>query len=103
MIPPCAKTATRWSGWAAGDPLDGAAGAGGEVVGRLGVGDDVPALLGDHPHRDRVAVGHLLAEQPALPVAEEDLVEVGVDDRGRCRGRRRAPAPSRAVRRSFET
>ena len=62
------------------DALDGAASASGELVGRLGVGDHVPALLVDHPDGDRVGLGDLLAEQAALPVAQAHLVQVGVDD-----------------------
>ena len=52
-----------------------------EVVVGLGTGDDVPALLGEHPHRDRVELRHLLAEDAALPLPEADLAQAGLDHR----------------------
>ena len=50
-------------------------------VGRLGAGDDVPALLGDHPHGGGMALGDALAVELALPLAEVDLAQVALDDR----------------------
>ena len=87
-MPPWAKAATRWSGCAAAIRVMARRDPGGEDVGRLGVRDDVPALLGDHAHGDRVALGDALAEHAPLPVAQEDLVEVRVDDHRQLEGAR---------------
>ena len=103
IMPPWANAATRWSGWAAAMRPTARRDPRGEGVGRLGVRDHVPALLGDHAHGDRVALGHLLAEHAALPVAEEHLVEVGVDDHRQLEGASPARAAVSVVRRSFET
>ena len=53
----------------------------GSTLGDSAPGIDVPALLGEHLEGDRVALGHVLAVQLALPLAEVDLAQVGLDDR----------------------
>ena len=50
-----------------------------ERLGRLGAGDDVPALLRDHAQRDGVALGDALTVQLALPLPEVDLAQIGLD------------------------
>ena len=51
------------------------------ALGRLGAGDGVPALLAEHLQGDRMALGHVLAVELALPLAEVDLAQVALDDR----------------------
>ena len=81
----------------AADPLP-------ERVGRLGAGDDVPALLGDHLHGDRMALGDALAVQLALPVTEVDLAQVTLDDRlqAEAGGQRRRGLHGAAQRRDVD-
>ena len=43
--------------------------------------DDVPPLLIERHLREGVVVGHLLAERSPLPLTEEHLAEIGVDNR----------------------
>jgi hypothetical protein len=52
-----------------------------ERLERLGAGYEVPALLADHPDCIRLPVRQLLAEDPALPLAEVELAEVRLDGR----------------------
>ena len=80
-------------GMVGSDPLDPAANAVLELVGRFAAGDHVPALLDVHQLCDRVVVGDPPAELAALPLTEEHLAQVGDDDRfdaqpGDQRGRR---------------
>ena len=69
-------------GMRSGDPFDATLHPVAELMGGLAAGNHVPALLDVHELSDRVAVGDPLAELAALPVAEEHLAEVGLDDRG---------------------
>ena len=52
-----------------------------ERLHRLGARDHLPALLLDRLQRDRVALGEPHAELAAVPVAEEDLDQLGDHDR----------------------
>ena len=81
MMPPWLKTATQLPGVGGDDAVEGAADAGADRLGRLGAGDGVPALLAEHLQGDRVALGHVLAVELALPLAEVDLAQVALDDR----------------------
>ena len=59
------------------DPLDRSPHPLGEVICRLGARHHVPALLGEHLHRQRVLVGHPLPEgAAALPLPQEHLTQV---------------------------
>ncbi len=64
----------------------------------LGTGDDVPALLIDHQGHDGVALCHLLAVEPAVPLADVHLGQCRLDPRrqpetsGQRRGRLGGPA-----------
>ena len=78
-----------------GDPLDRPADARGELRTCLSAGHHVPALLGQHLHRHRIGVGHLLAEQAALPLAHEHLAQIGFDQRGEAGPPDRTAPPSR--------
>ena len=64
-----------------GDPLDTATDAGLEVSGWFAARNDVPPFLLIDRHRDRILVGDLLPQDPALPLTEEHLAKVGLDDR----------------------
>ena len=70
------------AGVGGGDALDGASQATPEDLAGLGAGDHVPALLGHHLREDGVIVGRLHAQNAALPLTEEHLAQVGLDDRG---------------------
>ena len=52
-----------------------------ELVSGFSAEDHVPALLDLHELGDRIAVGDPLAELAALPFPEEQLTQVGDDDR----------------------
>ena len=62
------------------DALDGPPQPPAEHLPGLGTGDHVPALLGHDLREDRIAVGRLHAQQAALPLAEEHLTQIGLDD-----------------------
>ena len=79
ITPPCATTITHWSTCAATMRSKAPRTRGAELLAGLGAGDHVPALLGEHLERHRVTVGHLLAEEAGLPLAEVHLAEVGLD------------------------
>src|SRR3954451_15603038 len=61
------------------DALEAGAHAGRERLIRLRAGDDVPALLGKHLQRQRMALRDVLAEGEAFPLAEVDLTQVRLD------------------------
>ena len=87
-------------GMLAGDAFDPASHTGGELLVGFGTRDDVPALLGDHPHGDRIAVRETFAELAALPLAEEHLAQLRLDDRLLSeRGEERGGGLSRALQR----
>src|SRR5260221_9003822 len=52
-----------------------------ELLVRFGAGDDIPAFLYENLFEDRVARRGPAPELAFLPVAEEDLAEVGLFDR----------------------
>ena len=60
----------------------------GELGRRFGSGDHVPPLLGEHPQRDRVLLGKLLAVETALPLSHEHLAQIAFDPRGDTEGAR---------------
>jgi hypothetical protein len=66
---------------AGADPL-------GELLGRLGPGDGVPALGFDHLEEQRVALRGAYPQLTALPLAEPYLAQIGHDDRLDPDGRR---------------
>ena len=94
MAAPWLNTTTRPPGWAAAMRSTARAQAAPEHLARLGAGDHVPALLGHDLLEQGVAVGRLLAQQAALPLAEEHLAQVGVDDRGHAASAPPAAPPS---------
>ena len=63
------------------DALEPGPHSGAQGLVRLGAGDHVPSLLGQHLDGEGMALGHVAAEAPALPLAEVDLPQVGLDDR----------------------
>jgi len=72
---------TRPAGVLGRDALDGVAQPAAEDLARLGARDQVPALLAHDALEEGVLVGRHLAQQTALPRAEEHLAQVGLDHR----------------------
>lgn len=67
------------TGMALDDAVDGVDGPGTELVGALRSGDQTPLPRRHRLLKDRITLGPLLPEQPAFPVAEEDLAELTLD------------------------
>ena len=81
MAAPWLNTSDTSTGVCGGDALDGASQPSPEDLTGLGAGDHVPALLGQHLREQRVCVGRLQAQKAALPLAEEDLAQIGLHHR----------------------
>ena len=81
MTPPWVNTATVWSGWRRPGAIRASRTRRGEIVGRFGARDDVPALLGEHLAGERMALDDPDTKQAALPLAQVHLAQVGFDDR----------------------
>ena len=85
-----------------GDRVDDRGDAIREDVHRLGGGDEVPALLVDHLHRQGVALGDPGTPQVPLPLTEMGLTQLG-STMASMPSRRRSGAAVCCVRWSVET
>ncbi len=105
MTPPWTTAATVAPGPSAvEDAIQAGARALLEPLGRLGAGDDVPALLGEDLGDERIAARDGDPEGPAVELAEVDLAQLGQHDRLQARplGERRGGLRGAAQRRHVE-
>ena len=81
MIPPWLKMATHWPAWAATMRSSAP-----RTRVRIDAADSAPGIASQrcslmHLEGERVALGHVLAVELALPLAEVHLAQVALDDR----------------------
>ena len=70
----------RLVGMCGHDPLERCPNASVEFFERLGAGNDVPTLLAEDLHEHRIFRDRAFAEEPALPLAEMHLAQIGLLD-----------------------